>query len=143
APTFKPSAEAKGKATKFRLIAVLLWLLAIGGEVAAIFWILKQDPVNMVLLIGAIVVIGALAIGGSLLWKKANRADPASKAQPVRFFVQNQLGAIITIIAFLPLIIWIFLNKDMDAKQKGVAGGIAIAIALIAAYFGADFDSPS
>ena len=142
-PTWKPTPEAKASATKFRVIAMLLWLLAIAGEVATIFWVLKQTPINMVLLIGAIVVIGALAIGGSLLWKKANRADPASKSQPTRFFIQNQLGAIITIIAFLPLIILIFLNKDMDAKQKGIAGGIAIVVALIATYFGVSFDSPS
>jgi hypothetical protein len=57
--------------------------------------------------------------------------------------VQNQLGAIITIIAFLPLIILIFLNKDMDAQQKGIAGGVAIAVAAVAAYFGMSFDPPS
>ena len=142
-PTWKPTPEAKGKATRFRVIAMLLWLLAIGGELATIFWVLKQTPVSMVLLIVAIVVIGALAIGGSLLWKKANQADPASKSQPTRFFIQNQLGAIITILAFLPLIILIFLNKDMDAKQKGIAGGIAIVVALVATYFGVSFDSPS
>ena len=142
-PTWKPTAEAKGKATRFRVIAMLLWLLAIAGELATIFWVLRQDPVNMVLLIAAIVVIGALAIGGSVLWKKANQADPASKSQPTRFFIQNQLGAIITIIAFLPLIILIFLNKDMDAKQKGIAGGVGIVVLLVATYFGASFAPPS
>ena len=142
-PTWKPTPEAKGKATRFRVIAMVLWLLAIGGEAATIFWVLKQTPVNMALLIGAIVVIGALAIGGSLLWKKANRADPASRSEPTRFFIQNQLGAIITIIAFLPLIILIFMNKDMDGKQKGIAGGIAVVVLLIASYFGVSLDSPS
>ena len=142
-PTWRPTPEAKGKATRYRVIAMLLWLLAIGGEAATIFWVLRQDPISMVLLIAAIVVIGALAIGGSVLWKKANRADPASRAQPTRFFIQNQLGAIITIIAFLPLIILIFLNKDMDAKQKGIAGGVAVVLALVATYFGASFNSPS
>lgn len=142
-PTWKPTPEAKGKAGKFRLFAVLLWLLAIGGEAFAIFWVLEQDPINMVILVASVVVIGALAIGGSILWKKANRADPAAKSDTARFFFQNQLGAIITIIAFLPLIILIFLNKDMDSKQKGIAGGIGIAVALIAVYFGADFSPPS
>lgn len=142
-PTWTPTPEAKQQATKFRLIAAGLWLLAIAGEAFAIFWVLRQDPVNMVLLIAMIVVIGALAIGGSLLWKRANRLDPASKSEPTRFFVQNQLGAIITVIAFLPLIVLIFANKDMDGKQKGIAGGIAVAVAAVAVYFGIDFDSPS
>ena len=141
--TFTPSPEAKAKAGKFRLFAALLWLLAIGGEVAAIFWLLPQEPVNMVLLIVALVVIGALALGGSMLWKRANQADPASRSDKFRFFVQNQLGAIITIIAFLPLIIMIFLNKDMDGKQKGIAGGIGIALLLVVGLLSADFNPPS
>jgi hypothetical protein len=141
--TWAPTPEAKKQATTFRLAAGGLWLLAILGEVLAIFWVLQQSPVNMVLLIVLIVVIGALAIGGSLLWKRANRLDPASENEPVRFFVQNQLGAIITIIAFLPLIVLILANKDMDPKQKGIAGGVAIAVAAVATYFGMSFDPPS
>jgi len=152
---WKPTPEAKGKATKLRWIAALLWLLAIAGEAATIIWVLNPEDttdengatvpgeVNMVILIGAIVVIGILAIIGSILWKKANRADPAKRSEPIRFWIQNQLGLIIAIIAFLPLIILIFMNKDMDSKQKGVAGSIAIVVALVAGYFGMSFDSPS
>lgn len=144
--TWKPTAEAKGNATRFRVIAGILWLVAIAAEAFAIFWVLKQKPfetVHLVILIAAIVVIGALAIGGSLLWKKANRYDPASKADKVRFFVQNQLGVIIAIIAFVPLIIMIFLNKEMNGTQKGIAGAIGIVVLLVAGYFGASFNPPS
>lgn len=141
--TWKPTAEAKRKALTFRIIAAVLWVLAIGGEVFAIFVLLKQNPVNIVLLIIALVVIGLLAVGGSLLWKQANRLDPASKSDTVRFFVQNQLGAIITVIAFLPLIILIFTNKNMDGKQKGIAGGIAILVLLVAGFFGTSINPPS
>lgn len=143
APTWTPTPEAKKQATTFRLIAGGLWLLAIAGEAFTIFWVLRQVPVNMVLLIILIVVIGALAIGGSLLWKKANRLDPASKEDKVRFFVQNQLGAIIAVIAFLPLIILIFTNKDMDGKQKALAGIIAIVIGGGALALGIDVNPPS
>ena len=96
----------------------------------AAFWVLKRSwkgdeaTVNMVVLIAAIVVIAVFAIVGSLLWKKANRADPASRSEPVRFFIQNQLGVIIAIIAFLPLIVLIFTNKNMGGQQKAIAGGI-------------------
>ena len=118
-------------------------MLAIGTEAFAIFYVLKQNPVNLVLLIILLVVIGALAVGGSLLWKRANRLDPARKSDKVRFFVQNQLGAIITVIAFLPLIILIFTNKNMDGKQKGIAGAIAIVLLLVAGYFGLSLNPPS
>ena len=143
APTWKPTPEAKSRATMFRIIAVVLWLVAIAIEGFAIFWVLKQHSVNMVLLIGAIVGIGALSIIGSLLWKSANQADPASRAEPIRFFVQNQLGAIIAVIAFLPLIVMIFLNKNMQGQQKGIAGGIAIVALVIAGIAGYSFNPPS
>jgi hypothetical protein len=138
-----PTPEAKGKATTFRVIAWILWVLAIGTEAFAIFWVLRQDPVNLVLLIILLVVIGALAVGGSLLWKRANRLDPARKSDKVRFFIQNQLGAIITVIAFLPLIILIFTNKNMDGKQKGIAGAIAIVLLLVAGFLGTSINPPS
>ncbi|GEE03450.1 hypothetical protein nbrc107696_38960 [Gordonia spumicola] len=141
--SFVASPEAKSKALTFRIIAAVLWAIAIGGELFTIFWVLKQDPITMWLLIVLIVAIGAFALGGSLLWKKANRFDPASRKDKVRFFVQNQLGVIITIIAFLPLIVMIFLNKDMDGKQKGIAGGIAIVIAAAVGLASADWNPPS
>lgn len=146
-PAWTPTAESKSKAVRFRIIAAVLWVLALGTEAFAIFWLLRQKPFetwHLILLIGLIVVIGILASVGSVLWKKANRFDPASKQDKVRFFVQNQLGAIITILAFLPLIIMIFLNKDMDGKQKGIAGGIAIVVGLVAVLaFGIDWNAPS
>ena len=142
-PVWAPTAEAKGKATKLRIFAWAGWLLAIGLEAVAIFVLLRQNPVNMVLLIGAIVVIGALAITASLLWKKANDLDPASKKDAVRFFVQNQLGAIMTVIAFLPLIILIFTNKNMDGKQKGLALVVGGVIAIAAVAVGIDWNPSS
>lgn len=141
--TWKPTAEANSKATRLRLSAAALWVLAIAGELYGIFGVLNNPPVNMVLLIAVIVVIGLLAVGGSLLWKKANRLDPASKTDTVRFFVQNQLGAIVTVIAFLPLIALILLNKDMDKKQKAIAGGIGVVVMLAAGAVGVDWDAPS
>lgn len=140
---WKASPEAKSKALKLRIFAAVLWIIAIAAELFTIFWVLKQDPINIWLLIGLIVGIGVFALGGSFLWKKANRYDPASKKDKVRFFIQNQLGVIITIIAFLPLIVMIFLNKDMDGKQKGIVGGVAIAIAVIVGLGSWDWNTVS
>jgi hypothetical protein len=142
-PTWKPTPQAKQQATTYRLIALVLWIAAIAIEGVAIFVVLKQHSVNMVLLIGSIVVIAVLSIIGSFLWKRANDADPASKSEPIRFFVQNQLGAIIAIIAFLPLIVMIFTNKNMAGQQKTVAGGIAIVALVVAGLAGVSWNPPS
>jgi len=143
---WKPTPEAKSKATMFRVIAIIGWVIAIGIEIFAIFWLLRQDSTQswyLWALIGALVVIAIFAITGSQFWKKANDLDPAKKSEPVRFFVQNQLGVIISIIAFLPLIILIFTNKNMDGKQKGIAGTIAIVLLVGAGLLSADFSPNS
>jgi len=138
--------DQKGKAKKLRMFAGLSWLVAISTEIAAIVLILKKtfNEGGLPLLIGLFVVIAIFAIAGSIMWKKANRHDPASKAEPVKFFIQNQLGAIITLIAFLPLLAMIFLDKDMDPKTKKVAGGVGAVLALVATFvFGADYNPAS
>lgn len=137
--------DQKGSASRLRIFAALSWLVAIGGEIAGIV-MLKQhkfDHGNLALLIGILVVIAVFAIAGSLMWKAANRHDPASRADTFRFFVQNQLGAIITLIAFLPLVVLIFLDKDMDPKNKKIAGGIGAVLAVVATLIGVSFKPPS
>lgn len=141
--TWQATPEARKSAVTLRIVAALLWALAIAGEAVAIFWVLRQPEINMVLLIGLIVVIGALAIGGSLLWKRANRLDPAKREDTVRFFVQNQLGAIITIIAFLPLVVMILLNDDLDKKDKAIAGTVGVVVAVVATLISVDWNPPS
>ncbi|MGN6155898.1 MAG: hypothetical protein ACTHN4_09220 [Sphingomicrobium sp.] len=135
----------KSAATRLRILAALSWIVAIGTEVAGIV-LLRQhkfDHGNLPLLIGLLVVIAIFAIAGSLMWKAANRQDPARRSDPARFFFQNQLGAIITVIAFLPLIVLIFMDKDMDPKNKKIAGGIGVVLAAGAALIGIDFNPPS
>jgi len=148
-PAWKPTPQAKSKATRLRILALVMWALAIGGEVFAAIWVWKRDwkgdeaTLNMVVLIVAIAVIAVFAIAGSLLWKNANRADPASRSEPVRFFIQNQLGVIISIVAFLPLILLIFTNKDMAGQQKVVAGGIGVVALIIAGLASYSYNPPS
>lgn len=138
---FVASPESKAKAKQFRIIAVIAWILAMAGQAFAIFKLISNE--TMVWLIVAIVVILALAITGSTLWKKANKLDPASEKDKTRFFIQNQLGAIMGVLAFLPLVILIFVNKDLDGKTKGIAGSIAVVAMMIAGISGADFNPPS
>jgi len=139
---FVASDENKGKAKQFRIFAILAFIIAIGFEVLAIMQ-LGNNPVKMAWLIGFIIADLAFAITGSLLWKKSNRLDPASEKNQFKFFVQNQLGMILSVIAFLPLVILIFTNKNMTGKQKGIAGSIAAVALVIASVVGIDFNPPS
>jgi hypothetical protein len=134
--------ESKAKARTFRIIAVICWIVAIGLEIVAILQ-LREAPVNTTLLIILIVADLIFAVIGSLLWKKSNRLDPASEKDKIKFFIQNQLGLIISIIAFLPLVILIFTNKNLSGKQKGIVGSIAVVALLIAGITGIDFNPPS
>ena len=138
---FVASPEAKSKAKTFRIIAFLLWILAIAGQIYAIFNLISDEM--MTWLIVAIVGILILAVVGNILWKKANRLDPASEKNKVRFFIQNQLGAIMSVLAFLPLVILILTNKDISGKTKGIAGTIAVIALLIGGTTGIDFNPPS
>ena len=142
--------DQKGASTRLRIFALLSWAIAIGGEIAGIVF-LKQGKFaagtaangNLPLLIGLLVGIAVFAIAGSMLWKAANRHNPASKADGFRFFVQNQLGAIISLIAFLPLIALILMDKNMDPKNKQIAGGIGAVLALVATLMGVNLKPPS
>ena len=140
--TFVPTPESKSKATQLRLFAALAWLLAIAAQVFAISLLFKT-PINMVLIIVAIVVDLAFAVLGSILWKKSNRLDPASEKNKFMFFMQSQLGLVVAVIAFLPLIIFILTSKNLDGKQKGILGGIAAVALIIAGITGYDFNPPS
>jgi hypothetical protein len=135
----------KSAATRLRLFAAISWLIAIGTEIAGVVMLRqhKFDHGNLPLLIGLLVAIAIFAIAGSLMWKAANKQDPARQSDTARFFFQNQLGAIITVIAFLPLIVLIFMDKDMDPKNKKIAGGIGVVLAAAATFIGIDFNPPS
>lgn len=137
--------DQKSAATRLRLFAALAWLVAIAGEIAVIVLLFRHkfDHGNLPLLIGLLVGIAIFAIAGNLLWKAANRHDPARESDKSRFFFQNQLGAIITVIAFLPLVVLILNDKDLDPQSKKIAGGVGAALAVLATLVGIDFKPAS
>jgi hypothetical protein len=132
-------------AKRLRIFAVLAWIVAIGGEIAGVVLLYRHtfDHGNLPLLIGLLVGIAVFAIAGSLMWKAANKQDPARESDKARYFFQNQLGAIVTVIAFLPLIVLIFMDKDMDPKNKKIAGGLGAALAVVATLIGVSWHPPS
>lgn len=130
------------RATCKRIWAIVCWIIAITFEV---IWILKlTEVINWfsglditTFLIICIVLDLIFVIIGSLLWKKANHIDPASEKNKTKFWLWNNLWTILSVIAFLPIIILIFTDKDLDKKSKWLVGTIAIialAIAGLASY---------
>ena len=142
---WRATQEQKSAAARLRLFAAIAWVIAIGAEITGIVLLYQHtfDHGNLPLLLGILAGIAVFASAGSLMWKAANKHDPARKSDTARFFVQNQLGAIITVIAFLPLIVLIFMDKDMDPKNKKIAGGIGAVLAVAATLIGVDFNPPS
>ncbi len=133
--TRKERKEADEKKAKgLRIGAVILWVVAIALEIVTILILVGKIeglPGNIMWwLIGGIVLDLICAIVGSLLWKKSNRLDPISEKDKFRFFIWNQLGAIVSVLAFLPLLIILLLNKDLDKKTKTIVT-IVTAVALL------------
>ena len=141
------TAANKKSATTERIVAVVLWVLALAAEVGAILilngiWYIPEEQ-KLYWLIGALAVDLILVIIGSQLWKKSNRLDPASKASKVKFFLWNNMGLIASVICFLPLIILLLANKDLDGKTKKIATVVAVIVLIIASLFSIDFDPVS
>lgn len=144
---FVASGEAKGKATQLRIFAALLWIGAIVAQIFAIRFILKavntEESILNAWTIGLVILDLALVLIGSMLWKKANRLDPPSEKNKFLFLLQSQLGVVAAIVAFLPLIIFVLTNKNIDGKQKAIFGSIAGVALLIAGIGSYDFNPPS
>ena len=139
--------DPKGDAKKYRIGSICLWLLALAMEVVAILGLFDKIPTlgmdKVVFLILFIVLDLVFFIPGSLLWKKANHIDPMSEKNKTKFFLWNNLGTILSVLAFLPIIILVFTNKDLDGKQKGLVGTIAIIALLLAGLTSYDWNPVS
>ncbi|MBQ2059316.1 MAG: hypothetical protein II488_06030 [Firmicutes bacterium] len=139
----KPVGSAKGK----RIGAVLLWLAAFAFELCAFF--VLQGKINfsfassMTQLIAFLVLDLVCVVIGSQLWKKANHIDPASEKNKVKFWLWNNLGLIASIVCFLPIIILLLTNKDLDKKTKTIATVVAIIALLIGGASSIDYNPVS
>lgn len=135
------------RARGFRIGAWVLWLVGIAFEVLAILMINGTMYVpaekQMTYLIGALVIDLIAVVIASQLWKKANHIDPASEANKAKFVLNNNLGVIMSIIAFLPIIILLLRNKDLDPKTKKIASIVAAAALVIAGASSVDYNPVS
>lgn len=142
---WQASQSQKSSAGTLRLLAAIAWIIAIGGEIYGIVMLYQGrfNEGNLSLLVGLLIGIAVFAIIGNFLWKRANEKDPARKSDGFKFFFQNQLGAIITLIAFVPLILLILNDKNLDPQSKKVAGGVGAVLAVIATLLGVSYQPPS
>ncbi len=136
------TAKPKGNATGRRIGAVVLWVIAIALEVLAILVVFKKidfpfdfDPIVFAIIF--IVLDLICVIIGAMLWKQANHIDPKSEKNKTLFWIWNNMGLIVAVAAFLPLIILTLTNKNADKKSKvvvTVVGCIALLIGGLCAY---------
>ena len=133
--------EAKTK----RIIAICLWLVGIFFEVVGILrlngnigWVPALSETAFLII--CLVLDCIAVVVGSQFWKKANHIDPASEKNKTKFCIQNNLGSIISVVAFLPIIIFVLTDKDMDKKNKTIVSVIAIICLLVAGISSYDFN---
>ena len=139
----KPTGDAKKK----RLVAVILWVVAIIFEVLAFLVVLGKVDLKFMptlyQLIAFLVLDLACVIVGAQFWKKANRIDPASEKNKFKFWLWNNMGVVVCVIAFVPVIILMLANKNLDKKTKAIAVVVAIIALLIGGVASYDFNPVS
>lgn len=140
--------DPKKRATTKRILAIVFWVVAIIFEVIGILRLNGNIEWFSNLSVSAFLIICILLdlaffIPGSLFWKKANHIDPISEKNQVGFWTYNNLGTILSVLAFLPLIIFVLANKDLDKKSKTVVSVVAVIALLIAGVSSYDFNPVS
>jgi Na+/proline symporter len=141
--------EAKpvGNATGLRAGAIILWVVAFIFEILAYLVLIGKINLNFMPTLWQLIVFLVLdlvcVIIGSQLWKKANHIKPASEKNKVKFWLWNNMGVIVCVICFLPIIILLLTNKDLDKKTKTIAVVVAIIALLIGGVASYDWNPVS
>ncbi len=137
--------DYKERGKKYRIFAILLWIVAIIFEVIGILRL--QGVINWfanlevsTFLIICIILDLVFFVPGSLLWKKANHIDPFSEKDKTKFWMLNNLGTLLSVLAFLPIIILVLTNKDLDKKSKTIVTAVAAIALVIAGVSSYDFN---
>ncbi len=133
----RPPGAQKSAAGQKRIIAYVLWALAIAAEVAAI-WTFNHFSVLWPSL-AAIAADAAFCIAAAQFWKQANHLDP-----PKGKFFKNQFGVLMAMIAFLPLGYFLLKNsKDMPASARKILAIVAAFAFILTMGLSIDYNPTS
>ncbi|MBR4206502.1 MAG: hypothetical protein IKQ92_13600 [Clostridia bacterium] len=141
-------AVTRKNALPYRIAAIILWVLAICFEIFAIllfvhkieFGFTVENPGWTISWIVCIVLDLVCVIIGSNLWKKSNHLDPASAKSPFRFWLHNNLGVVMAILAFVPFIIVVLTDKNSNKQSKTIAVIVAVVALLIGGLTSYDYN---
>jgi hypothetical protein len=140
--------DPKKRAGCRRFFAVLCWVIAIAFEVIGILrlngninWFSNMEIVTFILICFWIDLVFVLI--WSFLWKKANHIDPASEKNQLKFWLWNNLWSIMSVVAFLPIIIFLLSDKKLDKKSKQLLWGVWVAVLAIAFLWSYDWNPVS
>ena len=140
--------DYKERAKSKRIIAIVLWVIAILFEVIGILRL--SGVINLfsnlsitTFLIICILLDLAFFIPGSLLWKKANHIKPASEKNKFLFWLWNNMGLIVAAVCFIPFVILALTNKEADKKTKVIATVVAVIALLIGGACSIDYNPVS
>ena len=146
----RPAAQAAapvGNAAGLRIGAIVLWVVALAFEILALLVVLGKVDLKFMSLLAHLIIFLVLDLAcviiGAQLWKKANRIKPASEKNPLTFWLWNNMGVIVCVIAFIPFIIILLANKDIDKKTKVIALVVAVIALLIGGVSSYDFNPVS
>ena len=141
------AAKPVGNATGLRIGAIILWVVAIAFEVLALLVVLGKLRINFMSSLAQLIVFLVLDLAcviiGSQLWKKANHIKPASEKNKFLFWLWNNMGVVVCVFAFVPIIIIMLSNKNLDKKTKVIATVVAIIALLIGGVASYDFNPVS
>lgn len=147
----KKMTEAKpvGNSGALRATAIVMWVLALACEAVGILMYFGKINITFMGTLTAVIAVLVLdlifVIIGSICWKKANHIKPASEKNKVKFFLWNNMGVIVSILAFLPYLILILTDKEnkFDKKTKTIATVAAIVALVIAGLTSVDYNPVS
>ena len=136
-----------GNAKGLRIGAIILWVLALAFEVLALLVVLGKVDLKFMSELAQLIVFLILdfvcVVIGSQLWKKANHIDPASEKNPTKFWLWNNMGVLVSTVAFIPFVIVLLSSKDTDKKTKAIGTVVAVICLMIAGVSSYDFNPVS
>jgi len=144
--------NGKSSVKGLRIGAIILWVLAIGAEVAAFFafsFAIRNSAQNwtdpeFLLMIGALVADAIFCIVAAQLWKKSNRIKPCLSNSKFVRTLWHQLGVIMVLICFLPIGIFLLAKSDkLNKKTKTILIALLAALFIGAGTASVDFQQPT